>query len=230
MIYKIIFFSVLTALNTFAFRLSPLSNSIYIGKSKNTVVYQVTNNSDAPMAIEASIVKREMNENGKENLPKTKKDMFIVYPNQLILKPKEKRGIKVTYLGPKNIPSELSYRIKIEQLPIDFDKKSKTGIKILMKYLGALYVTKEEFKHQIVLKEIVEKENHYLFKVANEGKSHKLLKRLKISVGEKDFIESDKLKNFSGENILSQSIRRFSVKKDLFKKRPSASGVKLLYE
>ncbi len=215
--------------NVFAFRLSPLSHTIILGKNKNTVIYQVTNNTKSPMALEASVTKRIMDKDGSEKLPPPDKDTFIVYPSQLILKPKEKRGIKVTWLGAKDIKEELSYRLKIEQLPIDFEKKDKTGIKILMRYLGALYVSSSKFTPKVVLKSITEKSDDLIFTVANEGTSHKLLKKLKI-VTKNETIESEVLKDFSGENLLSKSEREFSVKRELFKKRPIVKEVSLVYE
>ena len=227
--FKIIL-ATLIALPLYAFRLSPLSDSIIIGKDKNTVVYQVTNNTDKPMAIEASLVKREMNIDGSEKLPAVDDKNFIIYPNQIILKPAEKRGIKVTWLGQNDIKSELSYRLKIEQLPIDFDKKKKTGIKIIMKYLGALYISKEEFKSDIHVDSISVEKDEVVFTVENRGTSHQLLKNLKLKIKKKILLEADSLKGFAGENVLAKKKRRFRLKKDLFKEVPKVNEVVLVYE
>ncbi len=222
----LIFFSY----STFAFRLSPLSSQIVLGKNKNTTVYQITNNSEKPMAIQVEIIKRIMDIDGGEKTPEVAQGLFSVFPNQLILKKGEKRGIKVTYLGDKNFDLEKSYRFKIEQLPIDFDKSKKTGIKILMKYMAALYVKKEHFKSKVILLGVKEEKDHYIIELENQGNSRQLLRKLRLDIGNgKRFVESDQLKNFSGENILAGNKRRFSVARSVIGDL-KGQKIKLIYE
>ena len=136
----------------------------------------------------------------------------------------------MTWLGQNDIKSELSYRLKIEQLPIDFDKKKKTGIKIIMKYLGALYISKEEFKSDIHVDSISVEKDEVVFTVENRGTSHQLLKNLKLKAKKKVLLEADSLKGFAGENVLAKKKRQFRLKKDLFKEVPKVNEVVLVYE
>lgn len=198
---------------TLAFSLTPLSQSIVMGQNNDTVIYQVSNKNKEPIALEVSLVKREMLKSGKEEQPEVKDGQFLLYPTQLILKPGQKRGIKVQWLGGK-ISSEGAYRIKVEQLPIDFKKEKSSGIKLLLKYLGALYVTKDSFKPKLSASIVEVVDGKVLIDVKNAGKRHKILRSLELKLSKNDQkieLSGKELKGIDGENILAEMTRRFEL-------------------
>lgn len=211
---RIWIFALLSQL-TFAFNLIPLSQTILVGKDNSTVIFQVENKTKEPIALEASLRMRLMDESGKEQRPEIADGKFLIYPEQIVLKPGQKRGIKVKWLGAK-VSNEQSFRIIVEQLPIDFKKQKKTGVKLLLKYVGALYVSQRDFESKISLKGVVRKGENLIFPIVNNGKQHKVLNNLKIAFrkkGQKEFFINDKaLAGISGENILSNSKRVFKIK------------------
>ncbi len=214
---------------TFAFNLTPLSQSIVIGKNSETVIYQVENKNKEAMAIEISLADRNMGTDGKEKRPEVKDGKFLLYPTQLILKPGQKRGIKVKWLGGE-IKKENAFRIIVEQLPIDFKKDKSSGIKLLLKYLGALYVTKTEFNPSISTKVTSVDGDMVKIQVSNSGTKHQVLKNLKLIFSKDKSSLSFKgkdLKGIDGENILAGKKRNFSFKAIGVNK---GMGVKAIYE
>lgn len=230
---KKLFFLSLLFINSYAFNLSPLSQSIILGRDKNSVIFQVENKNKEPIAIEASLKVRQMNELGVEELPEVEENLFLIYPLQLVLKPGEKRGIKIQYLGDDKIKKEGAYRLLVEQLPIDFKKQKTSGVKLLLRYLGALYVSKEEFHSNVVVKKILNEDNGLRVEVENLGKNHQVLKNLKIVLNnEKDVVvlEASDLEGMNGENILGESRRIFKLKNSKNLKISQKASAKLKFE
>ncbi len=208
--------TLLISFNTHAFKFSPMSTSIGVQDKKNSTLFYLENDSDQPIAVTASVVRREMSIEGVETNKKVD-DEVTVYPNQLIIPPNEKRSVKVTWVGKKAPSSELAYRLIAEQLPIDLDKnkKQKASIKVLLRYVAALYVEPEDFASEISLKKMQINDKQVAFLVANNGKKHQVLSNLSLYVtGKKNFsIEGDELKGMTGENVLALSQRIFRFPK-----------------
>lgn len=222
--------------SAYAFTLSPLSQSIEIGQNLNTVIYQIENKNKEPIAVESSLKIRQMGEDGKEELPDVLDDDFLIYPTQLILKPGEKRGVKVQYLGSLDIKNELAIRVLVEQLPIDFEKRKQTGVKLLLRYLGALYVTKDTFKPAPLVKKMEASNEELKFSVENSGLAHVVFKNLKVDIvdgknsSDKYSLSSEQLEGFNGENILAKMTRIFIVKNPFGKVISNKAKVTLRYD
>ena len=233
--YSLFYTLIFLSFNTFAFNLTPLSQSILMGKNSNTVIYQIQNKNKEPIAIEASLKQRVMDDSGKEELPSVKEGEFLIYPTQIILKPGEKRGIKVQYLGTGPLNNEKAYRLLVEQLPVDFKKVKKTGVKLLLRYLAALYVTKEEFSSKVVVKSMRTVGKDLILELSNNGKKHQVLKNLELifygtNLKKKISLTKDRLVNFNGENLLANSKRTFVISNVTEFKLTKSSRVELKYD
>lgn len=136
-----------------AFKLSPMSQSLYPERGEQHLIFSVQNQSSEPIAVELSVAERKMDEWGKETYPEVE-DQFIIFPDQIIVKAGQKRSVKVTYLGNKKVAQEKSFRLIAEQLPIEVanqDKGKRTNIRILLKYVAALYITPKKAKSNLIL-------------------------------------------------------------------------------
>lgn len=212
-----VIFSFFISLNTYAFKFSPMSTSIGIASNKNSTLFYLENDSDQPIAVTASLLKREMNVEGVESNKKIDGEL-MVYPSQLIIPPNEKRSVKVTWVGKTAPTAELSYRLVAEQLPIELDKnkKQKASIKVLLRYVAALYVEAEDYTPDVTLKKMDVDDKSVSFLLANAGKKHQILANLTMKVsGKKDIdLTSDDLKGMTGENVLASSERVFRFPKN----------------
>ena len=223
-------FLIITCPTVWAFKMTPMITSIHPAEKEYSTLFTLINDKNEKAAIQLSIAHRKMDAFGKEKHPLANQ-LFQVFPEQLILNPNEKRIVKVTWIS-KEIPkNELPFRIISEQLPIDLSKKKKkTGINILMRYIGALYIApaKENPNIKIETYSFDSKKKQLKLVIKNNGNTHKVLLKPKLILSQgKSIVELTgikKLKGLISENVLAQSKRIFYIpwpkelnSKDLFK-------------
>lgn len=209
---KIVFILIMSSL-CFGFKFSPMSQSLFLGDSKKAAQFTVENDTQESMAIELTVKERIVQEDGTESLPPT--TVLKIFPPQIIIPPKEKRTVRVTWNGDKELPMEKSFRVIAEQLPLNVDKKKKqTGIQMLMRYMAAFYVTPDNAEPNI--KATIEKstQDTMSLRLRNIGKRHQIIANPKINFKKGDlkwkFSDTD-LKSLQGENVLAGSTRVFTI-------------------
>lgn len=212
----LVFFSLIFSLNSYAFKFSPMSATIGVSAKNNGTLFYLENDSDRPIAVQVSLAQRNMDINGTESNLKIS-DELIIYPSQLIIPANEKRSVKVSWSG-KEIPAkELAYRLIAEQLPIELEqnKSKKVSIKVLLRYVAALYVSADDYNSSISIEGVRTADKRVFLEVSNSGKEHQVLINLNLKfINDKSkkeilFLAED-LKGMSGENILADSKRIFS--------------------
>lgn len=198
----------------FAFNFSPMSQSIE-SEGKKAAQFLIENDGASNVAVELTVKTREMNEKGEEILTDT--NDLAVFPPQVIIPPGEKRTIRVNYTL-KDIPQiEKNYRVIAEQLPLKVDSKTKdqAGIKMLMKYVAALYVTPTDAKPEIKLISHSGDGKELKLTVENSGKRHQLLTNPVVKFihdGKKGELKTSDLTGLAGENVLAGLKRTFLIK------------------
>lgn len=222
------------SLNSYAFKFSPMSTSIGVKEKTNAALFYLENDSDQPIAVTAVVFKREMNAEGVEKNEKIENEM-TVYPSQLIIPPNEKRSVKVTWVGKVAPIKEEAYRLVAEQLPIELDKnkKKKASIKVLLRYVAALYVEPEGVSSNVNLKKLEVDDKNITLILENTGKKHQVLADLSLKFsGKKDILlQGDELKGMTGENILAENERIFRfAKTGKFKDVQSTDKVKISFD
>lgn len=207
--WRFVFFGLLISQTVYAFRLNPMSATIELSQNEKHYSFLVENNTKSPVAVQINLHTRDMNDLGEDKLGEVKD--LVAFPDQLIIPPEQSRTVKVTFTGdPKKVDQELSYRFVAEQLPIDLQKKTqKSGVKMLLKYVAALYVNPEDSQAKIncVLKNLK-------LHCKNEGNKHQIVLFKSLSFGEKKkkiTLSKEELKKVSGENILAGKERVFDL-------------------
>lgn len=126
---------------SFAFRLDPMSASIELKDNQTYFNFVIENQSSQPLPVQINLYSRTIKENGEDDLQETEE--ISAFPDQLIIPPEQKRSVKVSWNGKsKDLKEEKAYRFVAEQLPLDLKKakNDRSGIKMLLKYVAALYV------------------------------------------------------------------------------------------
>lgn len=210
----------------YSFTFNPMSQSLDVTEKQKSAQFLLENDSPEKLAIDLSVKNRIMDENGKENLTDTKE--VTVFPPQLIIPPREKRTIRVSWHGTNEIKTEKAYRVIAEQLPLKVDDKTKkkSGIQMLMKYMAAFYVTPKDAQSELSVANAKIQNGQLEILIKNSGSKHQILSNPEItfkSEQEKLTLKSNDLKGLVGENILAFSERKFIVKTTL-KKLPEATG------
>jgi len=214
-----------------------MSSSIALKKGGESALYFLENDSDQAIAVQVSLAKREMDINGVESNPKISNEL-ILYPTQLIIPPNEKRSVKVTWAGKDHPTKELAYRLIAEQLPIDLEKSKnkKASIKVLLRYIAALYVKDEDYDSEIKITEIKITDQKVSLQVENTGKQHQVLANLNLKFYDEKkkneiLLNQDDLKGMSGENVLADSKRVFVFSKNgKFAEINSTDKVKISFD
>ena len=199
----------------FSFTFSPMSQTIELSDDRQAVQFFLENDSTLSMAVELTIKERSMDVSGAETLADTKE--VKVFPPQVIIPAGEKRAIRVSYTGKKDLKVEKNYRVIAEQLPLNVDAKTKNraGIQMLMKYVAALYVAPEDTKPEIKIVSHSSNGKEMKLLIENSGGRHQLLNApvIKYNVkGEKSEIKSGDLPGLAGENVLAGTKREFIIK------------------
>lgn len=203
-------------LTSFTFR--PTSQTIDLSKGQKVTQFQIENTSSEMIPVTVGVFERIQNEDGSESLPRTTE--VSVFPPQLIISPGDRKTIRVDWKGSDKIEVEKVYRIVAEQVPLKDDsngRRGRGGIKMLLKYMNVLYVTKKEFKPDIVA-------THYKVDkvirvyITNKGSSHQYLKNVKIEFvknNKKLILPSEETSKLNGQNILAKTTRFFDLKNSI---------------
>lgn len=217
------FFLVLLGVQpAFAFKLLPISRTFTPAGSGATQSYQVVNDSNERLAVQVSIVQRQMDLAGKENY-KPADDDFLIYPPQILLEPQKTQTVRVTWLGDPQPTKELAYRIIAEQLPINLEKpqanqtKPVGAVKVLLRYLGSLYIRPANVQPDVILEGAelqkgTNSANELAISFNNRGTARAVLKKLKLHLagqGKTVDLQPEQLKEINNAVILAGNKRRF---------------------
>jgi fimbrial chaperone protein len=198
------------------FEFSPITISLTTTGKTNHAIAQVVNRQAVAIPIVIHVTERKLLENGEEERPDTAE--LAVYPSQFMLEPNETKSIKISWQGEESVPNEKSYRIIVEEVPVEFSAKSanKGAVRILINYVGSIYVNSSKTEGNLVLEKIEPAEDkkflNFLFN--NKGNGHAILKAPSIDLTAKAAnnlpekkikIDKTMLTNADGKNILALS-------------------------
>ena len=206
-----------------AFQLSPISQVFAPIGNNATKSYEVINDSDERIAVEVSVVERDMDINGQEFYESADED-FLIYPPQMILGPQEVQTVRVTWLGEPQPSEELAYRLVAEQLPINLiDPNVETidrptgSVQILLRYLGSLYVRPENVEADVQFVSVENTTNErgeaqVAITLTNQGTASAHLRDLQVTLaaqGTTVKLTPEQLEGMAGHAILAGHQRRF---------------------
>lgn len=193
-----------------AFRFSPMVVEFEPTGSRATQVLVIENPGDDKLPVQIEAFARSTDAMGSEVRKKT--EDFVIYPEQVVLLPKEKRNVRVSWVGEISDGKEKAYRLVASQLPVDFreqnsapKKASSVNLKVLLQYVASAYVTPKGALPQVRITEVKRVGSK---KVAitfqNAGSAHKVLlfNSLKIKAAEKTLADLNTHKGVESVNLL----------------------------
>jgi fimbrial chaperone protein len=206
-----------------AFSFVPMSASITPSGSGSVLSFKVTNDSPQSIAVVISVMTRAIDVDGKETNEAVGKD-FTIFPTRVVVQPNSFQTVKVQYKGLAALPRETCYRVIAEQVPIDFSKQETSGVKVLFRYIAALYVSPAKVTPNIVLDSAVGTEQDGVkglkVVIKNSGTRHALMSNAVLKIQDSAnalpaTITGDQTQSFEGQNMLPASSRSFFVPWDL---------------
>jgi len=218
-VYTIIIVLSVSYFQLFAIEFKPMNAEFSPTKGTTRSFTAINTSKNELAAVQMSIADWHVDIDGIETYTNNEED-FLIYPSQMILKPEQTQVVRVTWLGNKSQETELAYRIIAEQLPVDLNAEAFEGsgrIKVMMKFIGGLYITNPSAKPNIILKSTIE-ENYDTIRLIfeNNGMRHDHLHDLSIAFTSKDTdikvtLHKEQLDGINGENILAKTSRRFKI-------------------
>ena len=222
---KNLFILLATTISTFAsaLQLTPSSYEFSTIGSLSSHIFEVVNDSDDIIAVQISTLTREWLESQKElNRPSSD---FEIFPKQLIIKPKEKKGIRIKWVGEKKIKSERAFRLVVQQLPVNFSKqRDDSSVKVLHNVIGAIYVTPNKAKAKLSVSQIKKKNmivdnesnktsSFLVFNVTNSGTKHIQLRNAGLVIkGDNTLnLTSDHFSHLPTQNVLAGTTLEVSL-------------------
>ncbi len=203
-----------------AFRLTPMVE-IFESRGRNaTKSFHLVNDGASPVALEIEVLKRGIDQDGKEE--RTPTDDFIVYPPQLQINPGERRNIRVSWVGEERLPHEQAYRLIVRQLPVNLEEsitEEGTRINFVFEYVASIYAqdarNRRNYSPKLEITESKMDEGFFSFFVKNSGDRHALFKdyTLEVFFGDDKWVPSDEeLQTIKTTNILAKSKIPFSFR------------------
>ena len=201
---------------TQAFTLTPMSASFDPAGNGSAKSFRVENESSNRVDFQIMMLTREMTEDGRETNQKAT-NLFTVFPPQGTIKPGQSQTVRVVWKGDKNPTNELCFRIEGVELPINrVPEKNKAEIKVLLRYLGAVYVRPKNAKPKLQVTGFTRTPtNTYFMVVANSGNAHQPLKNPELTLtdaqGRTTKALTELLGVIAGQNILGNHTRQFTL-------------------
>lgn len=217
--FVVVVIIVIAAANAAAFTFSPMSATIAPSGVNAVITFKVTNDSPTQTAVAVKVTSRSIDEFGNETNEELDKQ-FLVFPARIVLQPNSSQTVKVQYRGSNALTSEIAYRVIAEQLPVEFNKVTSSGVNIMLRYIAALYVAPKNIAPNILYKtaKISEKNGikGLLVTLGNDGTQHALLSNPVLKIyrvkGDNPIVfNAEALKEIDGQNMLAKSSRTFFV-------------------
>jgi fimbrial chaperone protein len=203
-----------------AYRLVPITLDFTpSGRSANQT-FRVENDGDEPIAVEVTMRTREMDIDGNE-VRNDAEDDFMIYPPQMVIKPNQVQTVRVKWLGDPSPKTEMAYRLITEQLPIQLNRAEKgaTGITMLVRYVGTVYIVPEGAEADVVLETATRETAEDGSQMAaitlwNKGRAHGIMKAPQLTLmagGQSVNVPLTDLADIDTQNILAGGRRKFVV-------------------
>lgn len=203
-----------------AFRLVPVVMDFEPSGRGATQSFGVINSTAEPVAVEVSMVRRDVDIDGKETYFPEEED-FVVFPPQMVVMPGKVQTVRVRWVGEPSPDTELNYRIIATQLPIELNKVQQPGarIRLLVRYEGSIYIVPKGAAADVTVDSVqsamVDQGRRKLAVVLhNRGTAHGVLIEPKLTVstaGGKsiELVDPEQLVGIANANILAGNKRRF---------------------
>ncbi len=195
----------------FAFQFEPLTQTFAVSGAEATRTYTITNDSDEVIAVTVSALTRDQDGKGAE-VNQDASRYFSIQPAKILIQPQSAQIVRVQYRGPKTVTTELSFRIKAEQVPYSQGRSStnKSMFNFLYIYNASAYVNPAKVTENVIVSKVMENsEGKLALTLTNAGTVHQLLNDAKITVQDGSgkvvtLTGSEMLPEIFGTNILAR--------------------------
>lgn len=211
-----------------ALQMEPLSLVLKPSGAGANQILRVINETSKPVAVQFNMTTRKQVDNKEVRV--SADDKFMIYPPQTIIPPRSAQKVRIQWLGESQMKDEQAYRFIAEQVYVSLEKE-QTGINMLMKLEGALYVQPSKTKSNVKITSVKPEGNKLGVTIQNMGNRHQLLNKATVDLkygNQLISLNGDQLLGMEGKNVLGKSTYRFLIKKpDQFKNQAWVASLNL---
>ncbi len=200
-----------------AFTFMPMSITISPSGANSIASFRITNDSSQQIAITIKAMMREIDENGNET-NKPADNLFAIFPTRVVVQPNSFQNIKVQYKGNPSLSREVAYRIIAEQVPIDFSQQQTSGVKVMFRYIAALYVAPPNVSHKVSVTKVEygeqESKKGFFVTITNSGTRHAIINDPVMKISSSSFtitLKDESVSAINGQNLLAGNVRKFFI-------------------
>lgn len=244
--FLFLIFSLFLATKAYGIQMLPMEAEIVPGEG-NMAEFTLKNDSVQPVAMKISVFERRPDSFGNEKYDRNASHLFeIVKPNLILMGKDDPRGrnsrkVRVYYKGKKNITKEQSYRVIVEQLPVDLDRKNrpKNKVRFLAKFVASLYITPRNAKPNLIIKNVQKTGSIVGFSITNTGNRRNFIENLQIvfegisssNKRVRQTFKKEALKNIYHHNVLAGKTRhfRFALPSKVLRTYPKAQKINVSF-
>src|SRR5438128_6924773 len=114
---------------------SPIQLEMTSAGSASRAQVKVTSSSQTPLALEASIKRMELDEDGRQSLSEAGAD-FLIFRPQAMVPPGVTQVFRVEWVGAPDLPESQSFLLSLSQIPLK-NAKGQSTVQVIMS-LGVL--------------------------------------------------------------------------------------------
>ncbi|MDD2232960.1 MAG: fimbria/pilus periplasmic chaperone [Sphaerochaetaceae bacterium] len=214
-VFTVFVLAVLVMTSAFAFQFSPLEQTFSPTGADSTKSYTIVNDSDDSIAVLISALVRDQSEAGEE-INADASRYFSIVPNKVIVQPRGTQIVRVQYRGPSTVTSELSFRLRAEQVQYSQGRQetNQNMFNFLYIYTTSLYVSPSKTVARLDVTKIspvlsAEGEQQMQVTLVNSGNVHQILIGAEVTVADAQgnrvvLSGSDALPGIDGANLLAK--------------------------
>jgi len=116
--------------NAAATSVSPIQLELTAAGPSSRAQVKVTNSNQAPLALEASLKRMELDENGRQSLSEAGAD-FLIFPPQAVVAPGVTQVFRVEWVGAPDLPESQSFLLSLSQIPLK-NAKGQSTVQVIM--------------------------------------------------------------------------------------------------
>lgn len=200
--------ALLCSVEAWAYRVQPMSYDLAPSGAGTQQTLRIENTRDFPLTLEILAYSIEFDETGAESYESAEDD-FLIFPPQMIVEPGASQAIRVQYVGEPALEVSKSYRIRVEQIPVNVTGGGSGAIGMAVSFSTLANVVPNNEAPAMTVVDVVDSETEGMWSVTieNEGDRYARLSRTNWSIAG-SMIASDETKSWYDGNIVPPKSRR----------------------
>ena len=169
-----------------SFEMSPILAELQPSGSRAEQTFRLVNRSSTPIAVDAAIRDRTMDDKGR-NLDGEISEDFILVPPQMVVPAQGTQTLRLRWIGEPSVDRERPFRMRVRQIPVDFGEAVEGGrMTMAFSYVANIYVAPPNAQSQLALSSAqpIEREGQKFLEISlvNSGNKRAVLDRASLQV------------------------------------------------